>query len=80
MKQLCSLACVLGLALLGPRAPAEGEAKKPATYPKCILLIRHAEKTGAKDDIHLSKKGKERKEADAAARQTRKQCIADAPK
>ncbi len=56
------LTTALGVAgaLFGPaRAPADGGAKA-ARYPQCVLIIRHAEKTGEKDDAHLSKKGKER--------------------
>jgi hypothetical protein len=57
------LAALLGLACTGlseSRAPAEDEARKKPTYPRHILLIRHAEKTGAKEDVHLSPKGQER--------------------
>jgi hypothetical protein len=58
-----TLAALLGIAascLSGSRAPAEDEARKTTKYPRHILLIRHAEKTGAKEDVHLSKKGQER--------------------
>ncbi|QJX00554.1 histidine phosphatase family protein [Frigoriglobus tundricola] len=49
-------------ALLCPAgAPADGGAKA-VRYPQCVLIIRHAEKTGEKDDAHLSKKGNERAE------------------
>src|SRR5262249_27755529 len=34
--------------------------KNNGKYPQHILLIRHAEKTGDKEDIHLAKKGQER--------------------
>jgi broad specificity phosphatase PhoE len=44
------------------KAQADGEPKKNTKYPQCILIIRHAEKTGDKDDIHLAKQGKERAE------------------
>jgi hypothetical protein len=44
------------LAFTGSRLVADDKA----TYPKQILIIRHAEKTGSKDDTHLSERGKER--------------------
>jgi broad specificity phosphatase PhoE len=36
------------------------DAPRNTKYPQQILLIRHAEKTGDKDDVHLSEPGKER--------------------
>ena len=51
---------VASLFLSLTRAEADGAPKN--TYPRCILIIRHAEKTGEKDDAHLSKQGKERAE------------------
>ena len=60
---------LLALALAGfsgwivaTSASTEGEAKKNTRCPQQILLIRHAEKTGDKTDVHLSKKGQERAE------------------
>jgi hypothetical protein len=50
---------ILVLVGSGYGTPAHGEAAKPK-YPAQILIIRHAEKTGEKDDFHLSQKGKER--------------------
>ncbi len=44
------------------RTAAQSEAKKATSYPRQILIIRHAEKTGEKGDIHLAKAGKERAE------------------
>jgi broad specificity phosphatase PhoE len=38
-------------------------AMERADPPKQILIIRHAEKTGLKDDIHLNTRGYERAEA-----------------
>ena len=43
-------------------APAQDGVKKNTKSPQQILIIRHAEKTGEKDDFHLSKKGQERAE------------------
>jgi hypothetical protein len=51
-----------GLVWTGSRIRAEGEVKKNTKYPQYILIIRHAEKTGAKEDVHLSREGKERAE------------------
>jgi hypothetical protein len=44
----------------GPLAPAQGDAGKNTKYPQQVLLIRHAEKTGDKADVHLARKGEER--------------------
>ncbi len=41
-------------------AQAQVDAKKNTKFPQMVLIIRHAEKTGEKGDIHLSKKGVER--------------------
>jgi broad specificity phosphatase PhoE len=49
-----------GLWLGAAGAPAGAEAKKNTKFPQTLLLIRHAEKTGDKDDVHLSKQGQER--------------------
>jgi hypothetical protein len=43
-------------------APAKDDAKKNTKFPQQILIIRHAEKTGDADDVHISKKGQERAE------------------
>jgi hypothetical protein len=53
----------IGIGFSPNKAPAEGEPGKTLSYPQRILIIRHAEKTGDKADIHLSKEGKERAEA-----------------
>jgi hypothetical protein len=57
---LTALLAVAAVCVSDTRAPAEPEAKPNTKYPQHILLIRHAEKTGDKDDVHLSKKGTER--------------------
>jgi hypothetical protein len=36
------------------------DSAKSGKFPRCILIIRHAEKTGSKTDVHLSETGKER--------------------
>jgi hypothetical protein len=49
---------LLGIACLcAGIASAQEVAKKNTKFPQCVLIIRHAEKTGEKGDIHLSKKG-----------------------
>ncbi len=56
------LLALLGAVWLGANlAPAQD--KKNTKFPQCVLIIRHAEKTGEKGDIHLSKKGYERADA-----------------
>lgn len=52
----------LGVCFSAGGAPAEDDAKKNTKYPQHVLLVRHAEKTGDKEDIHLAKQGKERAE------------------
>jgi hypothetical protein len=59
---LTVLLSVVVLCLTGSRSSADGEPKKNTKYPQTILIIRHAEKTGDKDDIHLAKQGQERAE------------------
>jgi hypothetical protein len=44
----------------GSRAPAQDEARTNTKYPQQVLIIRHAEKTGDKADVHLSEQGQER--------------------
>jgi hypothetical protein len=59
---LAALLVIAGFCLRGTGAPAEGEVKKTTSYPRHILIIRHAEKTGDKTDAHLSDRGKKRAE------------------
>jgi hypothetical protein len=59
---ISAVLATVGLALGECPARAEGEARKNTKYPQHILIIRHAEKTGDKDDVHLAKQGKERAE------------------
>ena len=59
------LAAALGVAGVwfgGARAPAQDPTPKNTRYPQQVLLIRHAEKTGDKADVHLSRQGRERAE------------------
>jgi hypothetical protein len=74
-----ALGLVLALGGAGFAAPAKTakvkeSAARKAAIKKCNDDYREALKTDK------TMKGKERKDADAAARKTRKQCIADAPK
>lgn len=56
-----TLLVLLGIACLcAGFASAQDGAKKNTKFPQCILIIRHAEKTGENGDFHLSKKGVER--------------------
>ena len=59
---LAAVLAVVAACFSGNKALTEGQARTNTKYPQHILIIRHAEKTGAKDDIHLSKQGKERAE------------------
>jgi hypothetical protein len=59
LVSVLAVACILIGVSVGR---AQGELKKNAKYPQHVLIIRHAEKTGVKTDIHLSKKGMERAE------------------
>src|ERR1700722_8788769 len=45
------------------RLPGQDRAGKNTKSPQTILIIRHAEKTGADNDLHLSGPGKQRAEA-----------------
>jgi hypothetical protein len=59
--QRIGLLALLGVAwLCVDPASAQQDAKKNAKFPQCILIIRHADKTDEKGDIHLSKRGRER--------------------
>jgi Skp family chaperone for outer membrane proteins len=74
-----ALALALVFASAGFAAPAKTiKVKESAARKAAIKKCNDDYRAALKAD--KTKKGKERKEADAAARQTRKQCIADAPK
>jgi hypothetical protein len=63
VSRFTTLAAVLAVVVgcfSGATERPEGEARTNTKYPQHILIIRHAEKTGDKDDVHLSKQGKER--------------------
>src|ERR1043165_10245408 len=51
------------MAILLAGATVQADAKKDGLYPKQILIIRHAEKTGEPMNAQLSKKGLERADA-----------------
>jgi hypothetical protein len=60
---IATLAAVLGFAgncFPGTPAPAAAQGGTPTRYPQHILIIRHAEKTGDKEDVHLSRQGQQR--------------------
>jgi hypothetical protein len=59
--QRIGLLALVGIAwLCADLASAQQDVKKNTKFPQTVLIIRHAEKTGEKGDIHLSKKGVER--------------------
>ncbi len=73
-----ALALALALSTGAPAALAKGKKTKHSPeHAAAIKKCNEDYKAALKQD--KSKKGKERKEADAAARQARKQCIAAAP-
>jgi hypothetical protein len=57
---LAAVLSVVGVWFGGSRAPAQDGAGKNTRYPQQVLIIRHAEKTGDKADVHLSGQGRER--------------------
>src|SRR5262249_40034999 len=59
---LAAVLSVAGVWFSGTIARAQDEARKNTRYPQQVLIIRHAEKTGDKADVHLSKQGQERAE------------------
>jgi uncharacterized protein HemX len=75
---LAALTLVLALSGAGFAAPAKNKVKQSAAHKAAIKQCDADYKTADKEA--RMKKGKERKEAEAAARQARKQCIAAAPK
>jgi uncharacterized protein (DUF2461 family) len=77
-KSLNVIALALALSFAGAGFAAPAKTKESAARKAAIKKCNMDYRTTLKDD--KSKKGKERKDADAAARQARKQCIADAPK
>jgi hypothetical protein len=56
---LAAFLTLVGVSFSWSVAPVQAEGKDKKC-PRQVLLIRHAEKTGEKSDVHLSKKGKER--------------------
>ena len=62
VAMVAAVLSVVGAWLGGTDVAAQNEPKKNTKFPQQILIIRHAEKTGEKDDIHLNKQGKERAE------------------
>jgi hypothetical protein len=58
-----ALVAIMAVCLTVRAAQTDDKPGKAVSYPRHILIIRHAEKTGDKDDIHLSEKGKKRAEA-----------------
>ena len=73
-----ALTMALALSASVSAAPARNKTKWSAEHRAAVKKCNEDYRAALKED--KTKKGKERKQADAAARQTRKQCIADAPK
>lgn len=75
---LAALTLVLALSGAASAATAKHKVKHSAEHNAAIKQCDADYKTANKEA--RMKKGKERREAEAAARQARKQCIAAAPK
>jgi hypothetical protein len=60
MSIMVALFCIPGLCLGQTGAPADVRGKRNTRFPQTVLIIRHAEKTGDKEDIHLAGQGTER--------------------
>lgn len=75
-----ALALTLALCAASPAALAKGIKKKKPS-PEHIAAVKACNDTyNAANKAAKALKGKERKDAMMAARQARKQCLADAPK
>ncbi|HUQ33551.1 MAG TPA: hypothetical protein VM095_15620 [Pyrinomonadaceae bacterium] len=72
------IALALAMAFAGAGFAAPAKTKTSAARRAAIKKCNVDYQATLRED--KTKKGKERKEADAAARQSRKQCMADAPK
>jgi hypothetical protein len=75
---LAALTMVLALSAAGFAAPTMNKVKTSAEHKAAIKKCNEDYRVAEKDA--KTKKGKERKEAEMAARQARKQCVASAPK
>jgi hypothetical protein len=62
VAMLTAVLWVASVCFAGNLARAQTVIKTNTKWPQQVLIIRHAEKTGEKDDIHLSREGKERAE------------------
>jgi broad specificity phosphatase PhoE len=62
MRLFASALVAIGL-LVVAAASFSAQPADPPKPPRTILIIRHAEKTDDADDVHLSKKGRERADA-----------------
>jgi uncharacterized protein (DUF2461 family) len=77
-NKLNVIALALALTFAGAGFAAPAKTKTSAARKAAIKKCNADYQAALKED--KTKKGKERKDADAAAKQARKQCIADAPK
>jgi hypothetical protein len=75
---LAALTMALALSATGFAAPVKANVKESAARRAAIKKCNEDYATARKEA--KTKKGKDRREAEAAARQSRKQCVADAPK
>jgi hypothetical protein len=75
---LAALTMALALSATGFAAPVKTRVKESAAHKAAVKKCNADYATARKEA--KTKKGKERQEAEAAARQAHKQCLADAPK
>jgi hypothetical protein len=57
---LLAVLAVIASRFGGATAVADDQPRKNTKFPQQILIIRHAEKTGEQEDVHLAKQGQER--------------------
>jgi uncharacterized membrane protein YccC len=75
---LAALTMALALSATGFAAPVKTKVRESAAHRAAVKKCNEDYAMARKEA--KTKKGKDRREAEAAARQARKQCIADAPK
>ena len=75
---LAALTMALALSATGFAAPVKVKVKESAAHKAAVKKCNEDYAMARKDA--RTKKGKERKEAEAAATQARRQCVANAPR
>ena len=60
MKAMQRIGALIGAMAILAGGDAQAQSKTTYNGPRRVLIIRHAEKTGEKNDVHLSKQGVDR--------------------